>query len=38
MGHPNHLQPLGADTIWLLPFYPSPMRDDGCDGADHTAN
>ncbi|MGA1326276.1 MAG: maltose alpha-D-glucosyltransferase, partial [Rubrivivax sp.] len=37
LGHLDHLQQLGADTIWLLPFYPSPMRDDGYDVADHTA-
>jgi len=26
---------LGVNTIWLLPFYPSPMRDDGYDVADY---
>ncbi len=26
---------LGVDTIWLLPFYPSPRRDDGYDIADY---
>ena len=25
---------LGVNTIWLLPFYPSPLRDDGYDVAD----
>ena len=26
---------LGATAIWLLPFYPSPLRDDGYDIADY---
>nr|WP_242523007.1 alpha-amylase family glycosyl hydrolase [Thiocystis minor] len=26
---------MGVNTIWLLPFYPSPMRDDGYDIADY---
>jgi maltose alpha-D-glucosyltransferase/alpha-amylase len=26
---------LGANAIWLLPFYPSPLRDDGYDVADY---
>jgi maltose alpha-D-glucosyltransferase/alpha-amylase len=26
---------LGVDVIWLLPFYPSPLRDDGYDIADY---
>jgi len=26
---------LGVNTIWLLPFYPSPLRDDGYDIADY---
>jgi maltose alpha-D-glucosyltransferase / alpha-amylase len=30
-----YLQELGVNTIWLLPFYPSPMRDDGYDIADY---
>ena len=25
----DYLQELGITTIWLLPFYPSPLRDDG---------
>ena len=28
---------LGVNTIWLLPFYPSPLRDDGYDIADYRA-
>ncbi|MBK8765611.1 MAG: maltose alpha-D-glucosyltransferase, partial [Burkholderiaceae bacterium] len=31
--HLDHVQALGVDTIWLLPFYPSPQRDDGYDVA-----
>jgi len=27
----DYLQDLGATTLWLLPFYPSPMKDDGYD-------
>ena len=26
-----YIQQLGANTIWLLPFYPSPLKDDGYD-------
>lgn len=26
---------LGVNTVWLLPFYPSPLRDDGYDIADY---
>ncbi len=29
----DYLQSLGVDTIWILPFYPSPLRDDGYDVA-----
>ncbi|HEY7530673.1 MAG TPA: maltose alpha-D-glucosyltransferase [Gemmatimonadota bacterium] len=32
----DYLQDLGVTTLWLLPFYPSPMRDDGYDIADYT--
>jgi maltose alpha-D-glucosyltransferase / alpha-amylase len=31
----DYLQVLGVDTIWLLPFYPSPLKDDGYDIADY---
>ncbi len=31
----EHVQSLGVNTIWLLPFYPSPQRDDGYDVADY---
>jgi maltose alpha-D-glucosyltransferase/alpha-amylase len=30
----DYLAELGVDCIWLLPFYPSPLRDDGYDIAD----
>ena len=32
----DYLQDLGVTTLWLLPFYPSPQRDDGYDIADYT--
>jgi maltose alpha-D-glucosyltransferase / alpha-amylase len=31
----DYLQSLGVNAIWLLPFYPSPLRDDGYDIADY---
>ncbi|EHJ49170.1 trehalose synthase [Solidesulfovibrio carbinoliphilus subsp. oakridgensis] len=31
----DYLANLGVDTLWLLPFYPSPLRDDGYDIADY---
>jgi maltose alpha-D-glucosyltransferase/alpha-amylase len=30
-----YLQDLGVNAVWLLPFYPSPLRDDGYDIADY---
>jgi len=30
----DYLQEIGVDCIWLLPFYPSPLRDGGYDIAD----
>src|SRR5947207_706073 len=30
------LQDLGVTVVWLLPFYPSPLKDDGYDIADYT--
>ena len=27
----DYIQQLGATCVWLLPFYPSPLRDDGYD-------
>ncbi len=32
----DYLQDLGITAIWLLPFYPSPLRDDGYDIANYT--
>ncbi|MHC2332475.1 maltose alpha-D-glucosyltransferase [Bradyrhizobium sp. USDA 4454] len=31
----GYLQELGVTALWLLPFYPSPGRDDGYDIADY---
>lgn len=31
----DYLQNLGITAIWLLPFYPSPLKDDGYDIADY---
>lgn len=33
--HLDHLQWLGVDCVWLLPFYSSPLFDDGYDIADY---
>ena len=33
----DYLQELGVNVIWLLPFFPSPLRDDGYDISDYTA-
>jgi maltose alpha-D-glucosyltransferase/alpha-amylase len=33
----DYLQDLGVTALWLLPFYPSPLRDDGYDIADYTS-
>jgi len=33
----HYLHDLGVTCIWLLPFYPSPLRDDGYDIADYTS-
>jgi maltose alpha-D-glucosyltransferase/alpha-amylase len=32
----DYLQDLGVTALWILPFYPSPLRDDGYDIADYT--
>jgi len=32
----DYVKELGVTAIWLLPFYPSPLRDDGYDIADYT--
>ena len=31
----DYLQELGVNTLWLLPFYPSPQKDDGYDISDY---
>src|SRR6186997_2021330 len=31
----DYLQELGVTALWLLPFYPSPGRDDGYDISDY---
>ncbi len=33
----DYLEDLGVTAIWLLPFYPSPFKDDGYDVSKHTA-
>ena len=32
----DYLQDLGVTALWILPFYPSPLRDDGYDIANYT--
>ncbi|MBX3619106.1 MAG: maltose alpha-D-glucosyltransferase [Rhizobacter sp.] len=31
----DYVRDLGVNTIWLMPFYPSPLKDDGYDIADY---
>ncbi len=31
----DYLRDLGVTALWLLPFYPSPLKDDGYDTADY---
>ncbi|MGJ7564150.1 maltose alpha-D-glucosyltransferase [Variovorax sp. GB1R11] len=31
----DYVKDLGVNTIWLMPFYPSPLRDDGYDIAEY---
>ena len=31
----DYLQTLGVDCVWIMPIYPSPLRDDGYDIADY---
>ncbi|HEY2587172.1 MAG TPA: maltose alpha-D-glucosyltransferase, partial [Tepidisphaeraceae bacterium] len=33
----DYLEELGVTALWLLPFYPSPLKDDGYDIADYTS-
>ncbi|WP_152047253.1 maltose alpha-D-glucosyltransferase [Aureimonas psammosilenae] len=35
LSHLDYIQQLGVTAIWLLPFYPSPLRDDGYDIGDY---
>ena len=32
----DYLEDLGITAVWLLPFYPSPLKDDGYDIAEYT--
>ncbi len=32
----DYLEELGVNVLWLLPFYPSPLKDDGYDISDYT--
>jgi trehalose synthase len=34
-GKIDYLQSLGVDCIWIMPIYPSPLKDDGYDVADY---
>jgi maltose alpha-D-glucosyltransferase/alpha-amylase len=36
MSHLDYLQELGVTCLWILPFFPSPLRDDGYDIANYT--
>src|SRR5687767_8152606 len=31
----DYIQELGVSAVWLLPFYPSPLKDDGYDVSDY---
>jgi maltose alpha-D-glucosyltransferase/alpha-amylase len=31
----DYIRDLGVNAVWLLPFYPSPLKDDGYDVADY---
>jgi maltose alpha-D-glucosyltransferase/alpha-amylase len=33
----GYLQELGVSALWVMPFYPSPLKDDGYDIADYTS-
>jgi maltose alpha-D-glucosyltransferase/alpha-amylase len=35
LAHLDYVQQLGVTALWLLPFYPSPLRDDGYDISDY---
>ena len=36
-GKLDYLQELGISAIWLMPFFPSPLRDDGYDISDYVS-
>ena len=36
-GKLDYIRDLGTTAVWILPFYPSPLRDDGYDIADYTS-
>src|SRR3546814_13663718 len=36
IGKLDYLKWLGVDCLWVPPFFPSPLRDDGYDVADYT--
>ena len=33
----DYIQELGVTALWVMPFYPSPLKDDGYDIADYTS-
>lgn len=35
MQHLDHIKSLGVTCIWIMPMYPSPLKDDGYDVADY---
>ena len=35
IGRLDHIQTLGADVVWVSPFYPSPQADNGYDISDY---
>ena len=35
IGKLDYLEDLGVTAVWLLPFYPSPLKDDGYDISDY---
>ncbi|MFN2189224.1 MAG: alpha-amylase family glycosyl hydrolase, partial [Candidatus Promineifilaceae bacterium] len=37
IGKLDHIKSLGVDCIWIMPTYPSPLKDDGYDIADYRA-
>ena len=37
IGKLDYLEDLGVTALWLLPFYPSPLKDDGYDISDYTS-